>query len=273
VSSDAHDKFGGVAENWDAYLATVDNKPASFWVDLGLRSEAPMPTHPWAVVVEVKLLAPNENGLTQNEEFNVLNGVEDAMLASFKSINAIYAGRMTTDGKRTSVFYACADPNKETLIDPVRAKFPEYSFDCWSDEDAEWEFYTSTLYPSDEEMQVLKNRMVLDALEADGDTLVEPRELNHWIYFEDPEKRYEFVAAVTAFGYKADCETDERWKPRPYRAMLSRVDHVAPESIDEAVLQLFRLANHYGGEYDGWETPVVRPAQAPIEKPWWKKIL
>jgi uncharacterized protein (TIGR01619 family) len=262
-----------VAENWDAYIAQVDWKPASFWVDLGLRNEAPMATHPWAVVVELKLLSPNENGLTQKEEFDVLNGVEDAMLESFKSINAIYAGRMTTDGKRTSVFYASAEPDTEKLIAPVRTKFPEYSFDCWGDGDADWNFYISTLYPSDEEMQVLQNCRVLDNLREHGDTLEQARAVDHCIYFGDAQKRYEFIQAVLPFGYKADCLSDEQWKPRPHRAVVTRVDRVTQPEIDEAVLQLFRLAKHYDGEYDGWGTTVVRPAQVPAEKPWWKKML
>jgi uncharacterized protein (TIGR01619 family) len=261
-----------MAENWDAYLAKVDHKAASFWVDLGLRNEAPMATHPWAVVVELKLLSPNENGLTQQEEFDVLNGVEDAMLESFKSINAIYAGRMTTDGKRTSVFYASADPDTEKLIAPVRTKYPEYSFDCWSDKDPDWHFYTSTLYPSEEEMQVLQNGKVLDNLRQHGDTLERWRPVDHTLYFSDAQKRYEFISAVQPFGYSADCASDEQRQPRSHRVVVSRVDQVKPEKIHEAVLQLFRLAKHYDGEYDGWGTTVVNGEQTPVEKPWWKKI-
>jgi hypothetical protein len=111
---------------------------------------------------------------------------------------------------------------------------------------------------SAEQAQVRNNHVLLDTLRANGDSLIHPREVRHWIYFADPGKRYEFVSAARALGYKADCVSDGKSAARPHRVLLVRVDRVDPPAIDEAVLQLFRLAGQHDGDYDGWECALLR---------------
>jgi hypothetical protein len=121
---------------------------------------------------------------------------------------------------------------------------------------------------SDEQDQLAKNHVLIDTLRAHGDSLIQPREVRHWIYFTDAAKRYEFVAATAALGYKADCVTDEKLGKRPHRALLTRIDRVDPAAVDNAVLELRRLASQHDGEYDGWECALIRDN----EVSWWKKF-
>jgi hypothetical protein len=44
----------------------------------------------------------------------------------------------------------------------------------------------------------------------------------------------------------------------PYQLRLSRKDKVDPESVDSYVLDLWQKAKDADGEYDGWETFIVK---------------
>ena len=106
-----------------------------------------------------------------------------------------------------------------------------------------------------------------------GDKLDKPREVTHWAYFAEEKDRAAFVESVGALRYRVDCHVNEEWAPQIYAAVLNRIDRVDENSINEVVLQLFRLANHHDGEYDGWETSVETDTPiAEPKRPWWKKL-
>src|SRR5256885_10104775 len=115
-----------MSKKWDAYIADLDGKPASFFVDLGLHEEAPIASKPWSLVIRLNLLNPRQDGLTQGDEFEVLNAVEDAVLPALKETDAIYAGRMTTDGRRVMVFYSGKEIDASPFLASVMERFPEY---------------------------------------------------------------------------------------------------------------------------------------------------
>jgi hypothetical protein len=45
--------------------------------------------------------------------------------------------------------------------------------------------------------------------------------------------------------------------PLPFRISIARTQSIEQRIIDETVIYLFRIAESFGGEYTGWETPVV----------------
>src|SRR5262249_34747262 len=112
-----------MAENWDAYLTNIDGKVASIFVDLGLKADVPMAGKPWSFFIRIPLLNPADNGLTQTEEFTILQSVEQAILDALKDQQAIYAGRVTTGGARVMVFYAGGELSGQELLAPVLEKF------------------------------------------------------------------------------------------------------------------------------------------------------
>lgn len=54
--------------------------------------------------------------------------------------------------------------------------------------------------------------------------------------------------------YRSDASGD---RELPFVAKISRIDDVDPESINAVTVELLRLANRFGGAYDGWETELV----------------
>jgi regulator of RNase E activity RraB len=53
----------------------------------------------------------------------------------------------------------------------------------------------------------------------------------------------------------------EEYDGFPYQLQISKTEFVDQQSIDHCTLQLSQLANQLNGEYDGWETVVIKNRQ------------
>jgi len=107
----------------------------------------------------------------------------------------------------------------------------------------------------DEAEQLEGDRKTVEALIAHGDPLKRARQVDHWIYFPNPEGRDAFVDEVEPLGFTADTY-DAGVEPNPHCARVSRVDHVDLEFIHKVVMALVAAAKRQAGDYDGWECPV-----------------
>ena len=103
----------------------------------------------------------------------------------------------------------------------------------------------------------MENRKVLDVLEQKGDTLQRPRDVWHWIYFRTDGDREQFRSAVTPLQYRLESKPDREDSEFPKGICIVRFQSVKPSELDDAVIELFRLAKKYCGDYDGWETQVI----------------
>lgn len=249
-----------MAENWDSYICNVNGKLASVFVDLSLRETAPDSTRPYLVYVWVKMRSPRSDGLSSQEETEALWKLGDTLSTSLeRQLNAVLVGRITTQGRREFYFYAPQPPPDSTVIDHSLSPFSGYEYEMGTQEDSLWDQYLSVLYPSREELQKIKNRQVLEVLQQKGDQLSESRQVSHWIYFKTEANRDTFSRAMRELKYEIlPCKQDPQ-SPHPYGVQLRRTDHVDEESINETVLEIFRFARASNGDYDGWETELVRP--------------
>jgi hypothetical protein len=119
------------------------------------------------------------------------------------------------------------------------------------------------LYPSDEDRQRMENRHVLDVLERKGDPLQKPRDVWHLIYFRAEKDREEFHAAVTPLQYRLESNHIRENSAFPIGICIVRFQSVKWNEINDAVIELSRLAKMHNGDYDGWETQVIFEAQGP----------
>ncbi len=77
------------------------------------------------------------------------------------------------------------------------------------------------------------------------------------VFVERP--RGTFSAQVEALGFQVEDMSEAGEGERPYGIHVSRVDPVDPASIDAVTIELTERAAELGGDYDGWETQVIRP--------------
>ena len=247
-----------MSDKWDFYLLRVDDKLASIMVDLGIVNDAPVRAFPCMAYIRVHMQNPRNDGLSSQEEYDALTAIEKAIEANLAgSSDTMYVGRNTSDGCRDFYFYTKGLGGWDRKAKALLASFPDYEFVSGGREDPEWQTYLEFLYPSDETMQSIRNRWVCDALEAKGDALSLEREIDHWAYFPNPSARKLFLNAAIELGYALRGTTDPAKAGDLYGVQSIRVDRPGRESIDDVTLPLYHLAAKYGGNYDGWETPVL----------------
>jgi uncharacterized protein (TIGR01619 family) len=247
-----------VPVDWKSYFANVNDKLASIALNLSLRASAPMPDRPELLWVWVYLRTPKPNGLSDNSEFQTLAAIEDELEKHIGvACEAIEAGRITSDGHREFYFYGANDKRFRSAVSEAMGRFKQYKFDLGSQKDLEWKQYLNVLYPSDEGLEKMKNQDVLGALMKEGDTLTPVRDVHHWIYFRSREDREWFASKVRELGYKIEHESEKPGAQHPFGLQITRDQSVTPDQIDDAVIELFRLAKQANADYDGWEAQVI----------------
>jgi len=225
---------------------------------------APIPDKPNLVLLRINIRQPNEKGMPTNQEADVLDEIENALVAAMESqFGGVYPGRVTVEGERWFHFYiSTPTAGYEQTLAEVMANYPDYTFACRVAEDPEWKNYFKFLFPDPAQLQSMLNRRVVHELMKQGDQLTVPRPVAHWIYFKTQKDREAYWNVVKPKGFElVDMTTDEENSSEyPHSLWITRNDKVDYESIDECVLPLWALADEHNGNYDGWEAGLTQEA-------------
>lgn len=247
---------------WDSFFAIIDDHIGSIRVDLGLIDIAPVKDYDKVILVELNLNLPRPDGLSASEESEKLWEIEDSIRNKLEiKLDTIFAGAETTQAKRRFYFYSSEIALYDKFISEEMVKFPSYEFEFTSWDEENWESYLGFLYPSDEDLQRMGNRDVIETLEERGDDLKTPRQVDHWIYFESKDDRSKFINQILDDGFEIDEQEKQPWDSE-YTLHITRTERVNQDNIDEIVLKLFRLAKQFGGRYDGWETEIIKESDS-----------
>ncbi len=246
-------------DHWEIYVTFVDDKPAVILVDIGVHAAAPLVNLSKLVWLWVHLLTPDEEGFPSEEEDFKLNEIEDAVTDGTEGTGTRYVGRITSDGRREFYFYTDDAENIREVITAAMQSTPEYRFEIDEADDGEWKHYSDVLYPSPEDFQQIHNQHVITRLQQAGDSLTQPRPIDHFANFQNEPDREAFIAAATALGFEAVSRPERKEETEfPLAVGLLRVDAVDGETIDNVTFELFELAQQHNGEYDGWASPVIK---------------
>jgi hypothetical protein len=245
-----------VPDNWDFYPCQVDDAPASIFLNLWFAEHDPPATADHLYICDVAILDPDEHGMGAAEEADALWDAEDAFTSQAAGLGLYYVGRVRNHGRWMMALYGPAGFG-EKLGPAAATAFAPREVIMGGQDDASWSYYVDFLYPDAERLQWIQNRRVVAALEEHGDTLEEPRQVDHWIYFESGAARQRFLDAVQPEGFVVQTLHADGTPPRIYAAQVYRVDHVDLGAIHEVVMFLHRAAADSDGEYDGWETQVM----------------
>ena len=260
--SDENDSDSPMTEDhWEIYVTYVDDHPAVILVDLGIADFVPLPNKPALVWLWVHIQSPDEEGFPTEEEDMILNDIEDAVTEAMETTAARYVGRITTNGRREFYFYTDDHEAFRAAGETAMSSAPGYEFEIDDAEDPDWEHYSNVLYPSAEDFQQIHNQHVISRLYDAGDTLVEPRPVDHFANFKSAEDRAAFIVAAEAIGYEVASQPERDNETEfPFSVGLIRVDSVDAETIDRITFELFELAQEHDGEYEGWGSKVVKPS-------------
>jgi regulator of RNase E activity RraB len=249
-----------MSDNWDFYFCNVNDAPSSIFVDLGLRPSAPDTSRPHLIWVWVPLRNHREDGMTSGEEFPTLGAIEDTLTPVLeREFGAILAGRITGSGRREFYFYSRSAAELEEVIAKVFADYPDYMPEFGDQPDPAWSQYLGLLYPSAQQLQLMKNREVITALANAGDVLTTIRPISHFLYFANVADLEIVAGDLERGGFRRDYVADPDMNaPFPFGLHLVRDDVAEQDAVDDAVLQILAALEGRAGDYDGWESPVMK---------------
>ena len=129
-----------MSKNWDFYFCTVDHRPASIFLDLGIRDHVPIAEFEHIAWLQLFMKSPREDGLSSEEEFETLCKIEDALKDAFASSSEriMFVGRNTSDGTRDFYCYADNGTWAESILSSAMVPFASYEFDVGSRHDPHW---------------------------------------------------------------------------------------------------------------------------------------
>jgi Family of unknown function (DUF695)/Regulator of ribonuclease activity B len=252
--------FYGQKEEWDVYMAKYDKGPGSTMLNMALKRIAPIKNLPFIVVTGVKFKDCNADGFPTEKEFVTLYKVSDSVKAIMDGATKNnLAGTFTYQCERLDYYYV-ADTTRirEKLRKLYDVHFKSYTPYTNIKTDKEWQFYLEFIYPNEETRETMANQKVVIKLQEAGDKLDKPRQVDHWIYFPTEKDRNCFVPYLVQHNFKI--ETGEKRADSKERIKLHilRTDKVDLPSINKLTLELRKEAKKCNGDYDGWETFVIK---------------
>jgi len=225
-----------IPENWAVYIGRVEDKPAVFRINLGIGEiDFPIEGYTQCVRLNLVLKAPDEHGFTTDEERERLYNIEDIIMPSLKETDFL-AGVVTYQGNITWFYYTQNAPLLAANIEKAFTNITDYEPEIRIVDDPNWEIYSDYLYPNIYEHQRL--------------------------YFDTEKDMNNALNKVIALGYKVEdsgkVEPEEEDAPQEpyYHLIISKINSV--DNINSDTWDLIDVALDTNGQYDGWETILVK---------------
>lgn len=230
----------------DFYPCLVDGAPASIYVNLRYEAQtAPDADTRYTVAVPIRDTGPH--GIGTAEEGDLLNAWEETLIERVRASGLVYVGRVRNRGVWEVAFYGPAGQ-----LESVRSAvtLDDRKSDVRTEFDPDWTYYRELLLPDAERKQWMDDRRLVQILREQGDVLVSPRPVDHFVRFDDASKRDAFVAAIATHGFVAQ-------EAEPLVAHVTREDAIELDHIHDVVMILVDAATPLGGRYERWSAPIV----------------
>ena len=247
-------------ENWDAYLAQYPKGPGSTVLDMELKNKAPFKDFPFLLKTGVSFKHCTDQGMPTDSMFATLYTISDSVKAvvSLHKKN-ILAGSFTYQCSRYDYYYLSDTLGiREELNSMYANHFPAYEALVMLREDKPWEAYLQFLYPNEETREYMSNQQLVMQLQQAGDNLQQERQVDHWLYFATEKDRDCFVSYVQQNGFSIEGKNKTDQPGKSWQLHVSRTDKVDLAAISKLTMILRKEAARCRGDYDGWETFVIK---------------
>jgi regulator of RNase E activity RraB len=245
--------------DFDVYFTQIEDRPASFVLDLAAGAHAPVATHGLRLGIRIPMKLAREDGLRDGAELAALSDLEDRFVSALeKQVDAIYVGRVVHGGHTTLYFYV-PEAHREALADlPAITGDPGDYEPMWAvADDAAWGLYLEFLSPGPYDAQSIWNRRLIQVFTEKGDRLETAREIDHVAFFPDREHAEQAAVALAEIGFRTDeieapANADDAWS-----LQFHRDDRLSEGRPDEFVGEILDIILDLEGDYDGWGAPHV----------------
>ncbi|MES1220061.1 MAG: DUF695 domain-containing protein [Bacteroidota bacterium] len=251
--------FCQTEENWDAYMASYEKGPGSTLLNMSLKQIAPVKTLPFVIVTGVTFKDCTNEGMPTKAEFENLYKISDSIKNLLdKNYTNTLAGTFTYQCQRLDYYFSSDTVKIRSSLKLVyENRFPGYEYYINIKSDPEWRFYLDFLYPNKESQEYMSNQKVISKLQQEGDQLIKARQVDHWLYFKTEKDREKFIEYAKEKGFKIENKRFPK-DSKLYQLQISRNDKVDIDSISSITLELRKKAESFNGDYDGWETFVIK---------------
>jgi regulator of RNase E activity RraB len=265
-AADASLPFAPAGDEWDFYLKQMGDHYESVMINFWFSKRAPLPGYGHLLWVDIEMQHPDVHGLGDDTEAANTAALEDALAAHVQTeLHAYYVGRIRGQARWKLYFYGGSPDRFRAVVERFMSKGQARNIDIGDRPDSEWKAFREVLYPDAERLRWINDIRVVEALEGAGDPLTQARRVDHWLYFETAASRDAFAAAAIRAGFATEPEAgDGPNDDGLFKRQVYRDDFADIERIHAVVMQLVVLGEAHNGDYDGWETFVLRPdADAP----------
>ncbi len=238
--------------DFDVYQTELDGEPAAVVVDLAIRSEAPVASHPTLATVELPLRLTGPDGLLHPDEVSALAAVEDQVVQRLTAVGAIYIGRVVQGGVTTMYCYLPSAPRRavDDLAAAVGALSGGYTAKLELADDPAWK-RAAVLVPDALAEQTMWNRRLVRTFAERGDALEVPRVVDHMAYFRSRSAAERAEQDLRAACFRVD-DPYENDDGDEWAVPFHREDALADGRPDQFVAEIFEILDRHGGRYDGW---------------------
>lgn len=247
-------------EHWAGFPSEFDDAPALVTTDLGWADEGPDRRRRTLVIVRLPI-PPNTDAEAGLSEFlEQIEPFDDAVTSELVDrLDAVPVGMLLTATHRWWCFYAPSGEGAPEILEKVADACPGHTPELMVEDDVEWAFYEEVLFPDEAQQRFIADESVVDELQEHGDNGEIPRPIEHLAILPDAEARDQFVEWCSENGFTVtdnaadlDDETD---------GIGVEFNHVGPavtEEIWEKTMLASEAAERFGGEYDGWQSAVIK---------------
>lgn len=247
-----------MSDHWEFFPCAMGDHTAFIFVDVGIHdSIGNAPARVCKVRLKYRHTFPS--GLPTEEDFEPAKAIEDRLEAFASAAKDWYVGRVTVDGHRQ--FHYFTTQAKEAWDEEVAKLSSEYGFDLSVQiaDDPDHDAYLKDLYPTEDDWRVISDMRVIEGAKERGDAITQARQIDHWIYFDTEPAAQPFIAWAKEEGYTFQPEYSEPDEENErYCVRICHHGTLELHDLTHHTLSLTHKAEELGGEYDGWETPIVR---------------
>lgn len=242
-----------MAENWMSHMVEgEDGGVYAILVDVAHADSMPDRKRPLWCMVRVPIKSPGDNGFGSDAERDVIFEMEDQFADHVRKIGGMYVASIRGCGNIGVHAYA-PEGAGDRVAAAAKKCFAGYQIEYGDEPDPQWEQYKNIL-PSPAAAAAIADAQLIQALQDNGDQNEKARPVDHCIFV--PKKKVEEAKSrARAAGYSF---TDALDREDPVGLILTRSHSVTPDEIATRRAELERIAEALGGNYDGWETILVK---------------
>ncbi len=190
-------------------------------------------------------------------QYNRVIDKENAVMKKAVQEGAVHLGHVLGHGKLLVAF--CSNKAIEGPIAIKTGFLKNESLPVHSRHDPDWIWFSHEMESTPDEALAAKYEQLFSTLKRNGDNASIERCVDFAALFPKPELRDQFVQTVQSEGYVLSSQGcwESTKPPVQYWCELNFHTSVERDAILPRCRYLTEQAEAFGGEFDGWSTPVM----------------